>query len=61
MANEHLAGRITPGDFAAVARRSRFQKFSDAGAWVAALHGQCEHKPMTSASIGFVTTLVKRA
>ena len=57
----HIAGGITPGDFAVVARRSRFQKFSDAGAWVTALQGECEHKPKTSAPIGFVTELVKRA
>ncbi|CAZ87220.1 putative ATPase [Thiomonas arsenitoxydans] len=57
----HLAGRVTPGDFAAVARRSRFQKFSDAGDWVTALQGECEHKPKTSVPIGFVTALVKRA
>lgn len=57
---QRLAGMVTPGDFAAVARRSRFQQLRDADAWVAALQGECALKPNPSAPIGFVTAMGKR-
>lgn len=35
---------LTPGDFAAVARRSRFSKLTDAAAWLEALRTECAVK-----------------
>ena len=44
---------VTPGDFAAVARRHRFQPFADAGGFLQALAADCSMKTETSRRIGF--------
>jgi transitional endoplasmic reticulum ATPase len=44
---------VTPGDFAAVARRHRFQPFADAGSFLEALAEDCAMKTETSRRIGF--------
>lgn len=45
---------LTPGDFAAVARRHRFSPFSDADSWIDALQGECDLKGVEpSRGIGF--------
>ena len=46
---------LTPGDFAATARRHRFAPFTDTAAWIAALHSECTLKPGgVTNRIGFV-------
>ena len=45
--------RLTPGDFAAVARRSRFQALPTAEAWVQALADEVRHKTPARRSVGF--------
>lgn len=47
-------GKLTPGDFAAVARQHRFRPLATAEAMVAALRAECEVKEGSSAQIGFV-------
>jgi transitional endoplasmic reticulum ATPase len=48
-------GRLTPGDFATVARRSRFKPFADAGELFEALRSECTHKESAPTNpIGFV-------
>ena len=47
---------LTPGDFAAVARRHQFSPFQKVQDWLSALQGECEVKPAFSATtrrIGF--------
>ena len=47
---------LTPGDFAAVARRHQFSPFQKVQDWLSALQGECEVKPAFSAAtrrIGF--------
>lgn len=47
---------LTPGDFAAVARRHQFSPFQKVQDWLGALQGECEVKPAFSATtrrIGF--------
>jgi len=44
---------VTPGDFAAIARRQRFQPLSSASAWVAALAEECSFKEAGRPRIGF--------
>ena len=47
---------LTPGDFAAVARRHQFSPFQKVQDWLSALQGECEMKPAFSATtrrIGF--------
>ena len=47
---------LTPGDFAAVARRHQFSPFQKVQDWLIALQGECEVKPAFSATtrrIGF--------
>ena len=47
---------LTPGDFAAVARRHQFSPFQKVQDWLTALQGECEVKPAFSATtrrIGF--------
>ncbi|MGO4478246.1 AAA family ATPase [Massilia sp. 2TAF26] len=46
--------RLTPGDFAALARRHRFASFADAARLVAALEQECALKGGKPASIGFL-------
>jgi len=46
---------VTPGDFAAVARRHRFQPFADAGRFLHALAEDCAMKTETARRIGFQT------
>ena len=43
---------LTPGDFAAVARRHRFAPFADDTAWVAALAAECTLKPQAARKMG---------
>jgi ATP-dependent 26S proteasome regulatory subunit len=46
---------LTPGDFAAVARRHRFEPFADVVALVAALEAECRLKPgVATRRMGFV-------
>lgn len=45
---------LTPGDFAAVARRHRFAPFADDTAWVAALAAECTLKPQAARKMGFI-------
>ena len=47
---------LTPGDFAAVARRHQFSPFQKVQDWLSALQGECEVKPVfstTTRRIGF--------
>lgn len=44
---------LTPGDFAAIARRQRFQPLHSASAWVAALAAECSFKEAGRPRIGF--------
>jgi transitional endoplasmic reticulum ATPase len=44
---------VTPGDFAAVARRHRFQPFADGGRFLHALADDCAMKAESSRCIGF--------
>lgn len=46
--------RLTPGDFAALARRHRFTPFADGAALVAALDQECALKGGKPAAIGFL-------
>lgn len=46
--------KLTPGDFAAVARQSRFRAITSAGAMVAALEAECALKEGAKAGIGFL-------
>ena len=45
---------LTPGDFAAVARRHRFAPFADDTAWVDALAAECALKPQAARKAGFI-------
>ena len=45
---------LTPGDFAAVARRHRFAPFADDTAWVAALAAECTLTPQAARKMGFI-------
>lgn len=45
---------LTPGDFAAVIRQSRFRAINSSASFVAALQVECELKCLTKSSIGFV-------
>jgi transitional endoplasmic reticulum ATPase len=45
---------VTPGDFAAVARRHRFQPFTDGGEFLRALAGDCSMKTESTRRIGFL-------
>ncbi|MDE2130725.1 MAG: ATP-binding protein [Betaproteobacteria bacterium] len=60
-AMQRMAGIVAPGDFAAVARRSRFQTLADAGAWIEALRGECNLKPDVAAPIGFLSSIASCA
>ena len=42
---------LTPGDFAAVARRHQFSPFQKVQDWLSALQGECEVKPAFSSTI----------
>lgn len=61
LSEEHLSqieslNLLTPGDFAAVARRHQFSPFHKVQDWLMALQGECEVKPAFSATtrrIGF--------
>lgn len=44
---------LTPGDFAAVARRHRFAPFANSAAWLQALIDECRFKPAGGERIGF--------
>lgn len=46
---------VTPGDFAAAARRHRFRPFADAGDFLHALKDDCAMKTETARRIGFQT------
>lgn len=46
--------KLTPGDFAAVIRQSRFRPLEDAGMFVMALEGECAVKEGARGAIGFV-------
>lgn len=46
--------RLTPGDFAALARRHRFAPFAHAAALVTALEQECALKGCTPGAIGFL-------
>src|SRR5690606_17752441 len=46
--------RLTPGDYAAVARQHRFRPLATPAAVVAALHAECAVKEHSSRPIGFV-------
>ena len=46
--------QLTPGDFAAVLRQSRFMPLTDAAALVAGLEGECALKEGGKTVIGFV-------
>jgi len=52
----HLArmGKLTPGDFAAVARQHRFRPIESAAALLTALNGECALKEGGAVGIGFV-------
>lgn len=45
--------RLTPGDFAAVARRTRFQPLAEASAWIAALAEEVQLKSPARRPLGF--------
>ena len=47
-------GTLTPGDFAAVARRHRFGPIGSAEAFVAALEAECALKESPSRAVGFI-------
>lgn len=47
--------RLTPGDFATVARQARFRAFADAADFIGALQAECALKEGTHRAIGFVT------
>jgi len=46
--------QLTPGDFAAVARRQRLVPLTSASSWVAALKEECMLKPHASSHLGFI-------
>lgn len=46
-------GALTPGDFAAVARRCRFARLDTADQWIMALEEECAFKDAGKARIGF--------
>jgi len=46
--------KLTPGDFAAVARQHRFRPLASAAAFIEALAQECRLKAPTSAAIGFL-------
>ena len=50
----HALQNLTPGDFSAVARQSRFKVTNTAAQWVAALEAECRLKEGASSAIGFV-------
>lgn len=56
-----LAGRVTPGDFAAVARRARFAPLQDAKAWLVALRQECALRPRAGQPAGFVRLVERKA
>ncbi|MGC9237706.1 MAG: AAA family ATPase, partial [Thiomonas sp.] len=56
-----LAGRVAPGDFAAVARRARFAPLQDAQAWLAALRQECALRPGVGQPVGFVRLIERKA
>lgn len=56
-----LAGRVTPGDFAAVARRARFAPLPDAKAWLVALRQDCALRPGLGQPAGFVRLVERKA
>jgi SpoVK/Ycf46/Vps4 family AAA+-type ATPase len=58
---QRMAGVVTPGDFAMVARRSRFQPLTDAAAWIEALKDECAIKPSAVRPIGFLSAIARRA
>jgi len=47
-------GKLTPGDFAAVARQHRFRPMESAAALLTALNGECALKEGGAVGIGFV-------
>lgn len=50
----HALQNLTPGDFAAVARQSRFKVTNTANQWVDALEAECSLKEGASSAIGFL-------
>jgi SpoVK/Ycf46/Vps4 family AAA+-type ATPase len=54
IARAHRLALLTPGDFAALARRHRFTPFVECGQVVDALEQECALKRGNSASIGFL-------
>ena len=46
--------KLTPGDFAAVVRQSRFRSITSAHALLAALEGECALKEGAKSAIGFL-------
>ena len=46
-------GKLTPGDFAAVARQHRFRRMPSPGHWVSALEAECALKPGARRAVGF--------
>ena len=54
MARLARLGSLTPGDFAAVLRQSRFRPLADVGSLIAALQAECALKQPLRPSIGFV-------
>ncbi|GGX77156.1 AAA family ATPase [Massilia dura] len=55
LAAMHRLVNLTPGDFAAVARRNWFSPIASAAAFVRALEGECALKRTGGRSIGFVS------
>ncbi len=49
----HRLGALTPGDFAAIARRCRFTKLETPDAWITALEEECAFKDTGQPRIGF--------
>ena len=48
-------GQLTPGDFAAVARRHRFAPFENGDEWLSALENECALKPQAAGGkVGFL-------
>lgn len=54
MARLARLGSLTPGDFAAVLRQSRFRPLADVGSLIAALQAECALKQPLRPTIGFV-------
>lgn len=53
MARLRRLGALTPGDFAAVARRCRFARLETPDAWITALEEECAFRDTGHARIGF--------